>query len=151
MRKFAWEQVGGDMNPGSHGGLIAESDGTSIELIEIQPTIEYVGEAEALDLGFPFWSRTAYFDADDLTEDHRDAANALRATGLDLANVEPAYRKLALAEALMMYGWAEEGPAGWAKDVLGARRVKWWGSKGRVGWRYLADEDQEFRRLLRER
>ena len=51
----------------------------------------------------------------------------------------------------MLDGYAaEEGPGGWAKDVLGLRMVYWWGSKRAQGWRYLADEDREFRALQRE-
>ena len=59
---FEWKQIGGDMNPGAHGGLIAEATGDHIELIRIQPVVAYVGEGQAREVGFPFWSEEAWFD-----------------------------------------------------------------------------------------
>jgi hypothetical protein len=35
------------------------------------------------------------------------------------------------------------------KDVVPGP-VLWWGTKRPQGWRYIADEDVEFRKLLRE-
>ena len=54
-----WEQIGGDMSPGTYGGTIATGDGQTIELIKIQPVREYVGDKEAAEVGFPFWTREA--------------------------------------------------------------------------------------------
>jgi len=155
--KFPWRQIGGDMNPGAHGGLIATGDGRAIELIEIQPTTSYLSEGEALDQGFPFWSKEGYFDLSDLDPDGPNAEevkSAMSTVGLtrdELENMDPTVRAVAVSEALMSYGRGDEGPAGWAKDVIGTRRVVWWGSKTPIGWRYLEDEDRDFRRLLRER
>jgi hypothetical protein len=157
IETFGWRQISGDMNPGAHGGLIATGNGQAIELIQIQPTMEYIGEGEALDLGFPFWSKEAYFDISDLDPDGpnaKEVASAMSTVGLSREDLEvstPAVRALMLAEALVAYGRGDEGPAGYAKDIIGDRRVLWWGSKRPTGWRYLEDEDREFRRLLRER
>lgn len=151
--KFGWTQIGGDMNPGAHGGTIAKGDGHSLELRKIQPTREYVGDDEALEVGFPFWSRDAYFTIEDLDPaQNPELARAMQSSGLTyetLADIAPKQRALALAEALLDYGRGDEGPAGWAKDVVPGR-VKWWGGKRAVGSSYLADEDREFRQLQRE-
>jgi len=148
----AWRQVDGDMNPGTYGATIARADGSTIELLQIQPTREYVGDREAVEVGFPFWSKEATYDLSDLT----DYDSALQSSGLtesELETMKPDDRALAISIALFDHGdRVEEGPAGWAKDVLGDRRVRWWGlgEGGKPkGWRYLEEEDREFRALLR--
>jgi hypothetical protein len=163
---FEWKQIGGDMNPGAHGGLIAEADGSHIELIQIQPVREYVGDGEAKDVGHPFWSKEAWFDLDDLDPDGRNAKqvrDALKSVDIRVEDGElitgqgdlieghgehtaPEVRALVIAEALVGWGRGDEGPAGWAEDVIGSRKVKWWGSTEPEGWEYLADEDKEFKR-----
>jgi hypothetical protein len=156
--KHGWVQVGGDMDPGTYGGTIAKADGRSIELLKIQPVREYIGDREAVEVGHPFWTREGYFDADDLRLDREDVKSALSSYGHDtdekriafLRELEPESRAMVIAEALLDYGRGDEGSSGWAKDILGDRRVKWWGSKQPRGWRYLEDEDREFRQLLRE-
>ena len=142
-----WEQIGGDMNPGAYGGLLARSDGDALELLEIQPVREYVGDGEAADVGFPFWTRESYFTVDDLDLSNKDVQSALRTVGLeedDLEEMSPTQRALAIAEALARWGRADEGPAGWSEDVV-PERVKWWGGKV-AGPEYLAEDDEEFRR-----
>ena len=47
---FDWKQVGGDGDPGKYGGVIASADGNAIEIIEIQPVREAVGDREAKDV-----------------------------------------------------------------------------------------------------
>jgi hypothetical protein len=148
-----WMQVGGDMDPGTYGGTIATADGIAIEMIKIQPVREYIGDREAVDIGHPFWTKEAYFDLDDLSLDNKDVKRARESSGLNdeiLQSLKPESRAMAIAEALLDYGRGDEGEAGWAKDIIGNRMVKWWGSKRAQGWRYLADEDVEFRRMLRE-
>jgi hypothetical protein len=147
-----WQQIGGDMNPGTYGGTIAKADGRAIEIRKIQPVREYVGDREAVEVGFPFWSREGYFDANDLRLDQEDVQSALRSMDLTkdkLLELKPTSRAMAIAEALLDYGRGDEGPAGWAKDVVPGK-VAWWGSKRPQGWRYLEEEDREFRQLLRE-
>jgi hypothetical protein len=114
---------------------------------------EYIGDREAVDVGHPFWTKEAYFDLDDLSLDNKDVKRARESSGLNdeiLQSLKPESRAMAIAEALLDYGRGDEGEAGWAKDIIGNRMVKWWGSKRAQGWRYLADEDVEFRRMLRE-
>lgn len=147
-----WMQVGGDMNPGTYGGTIARADGRAIELLKIQPVREYVGDADAVEIGFPFWTREGWFDIDDLNLDNEEVQRARESTSLNdeiLEEMNPEQRAMAIAEALLDYGRGDEGPAGWAEDVVPGR-VQWWGSKRPRGWRYLEDEDREFRELLRE-
>lgn len=151
--KMPWTQIGGDMNPGAHGGIIATADGHSIEIVEIQPTIASVGEGEAMEVGFPFWSKEGYYDAADLNTDDPGVRSAMQYVGLtdeQLMELTPTQRALALSEASLSSGYrTDEGPAGWAADVVPGK-VKWWGSKRAAGPNYLSDEDREFRQLLRE-
>jgi hypothetical protein len=79
-----WEQIGGDMDPGTHGGTIATGDGDHLELIRIQPVRKYVGDKEAAEVGVPFWTREAYFDASDLDPSHKDVKSALDSIGMEL-------------------------------------------------------------------
>lgn len=151
--KFDWRQIGGDMNPGAYGATIARGDGRALELRQIQPTREYVGDAEAAELGFPFWSKDGYYYIEDLDPRLPEMQSAMSFVGLtmdDLRGMKPTQRTLALAEAALDYGHrTDEGPSGWAEDVVPGR-VQWWGSRRSAGWRFLADEDVEFRRMMRE-
>lgn len=147
-----WEQIGGDVSPGAYGGTLARSDGNALELLKIQPVREHVGDKEAMEVGFPFWTREAYFDLDDLDPSRKNVQSALRSIGMDLGTLEdeftPTQRAIVIAEALLDYGEGDEGPHGYSKDILSGK-VKW--SGGQVaGPEYLADEDEEFRALFKE-
>ena len=147
-----WEQIGGDMDPGKYGGTIARSGSNAIELLQIQPVREYVGDREAAEVGHPFWTREAYYDLVDLNPSHKDVQSALDMIGMSLRTLEedftPTQRALVIAEALLNYGRSDEGPAGWSEDIL-SEKVKWLGGKV-AGPEYLADEDDEFRRDVLE-
>ena len=143
-----WEQIGGDMSPGAHGGLLARSDGDALELLQIQPVRAYIGDREAAEVGFPFWTREGWYDLEDLNPEREDVQHALQSRGLELdalaADFTPTQRALAIAEALLDYGsGVDEGPAGWSEDVV-PDEVKW--MTGVIeGADYLSTEDQEFR------
>ena len=142
-----WQQINGDMDPGAHGGTIATADGDRIELLKIQPVREYVGDREAAEVGFPFWTREASYDLSDLDPSKPDVKSALRSVGLEddsLHDLTPEQRALVIADALLDHGvGAEEGPAGWSSDIL-HQPVKWY--SGQVaGAEYLADEDEAYR------
>lgn len=147
-----WEQIGGDMSPGAYGGIIARSDGNALELLEIQPVREYVGDKEAMEVGFPFWTKEAYFDLDDLDPSRDAVKSALDTIGMDLETLEndfkPTERAVVIAQALLTYGEGDSGPSGYSKDVVPGK-VKWWGGKV-AGPEYLEDEDEEFRALFKE-
>ena len=145
---MGWEQIGGDMDPGASGGIIATGDGDHLELIQIQPVRDNVGDEEAKGVGFPFWTRTAWFDVDDLDPKKKEVRSALDSIGMELETLEddftPEQRAVVIAEALLDYGDAEEGPGGWSDDIGVPTHVKW--SSGTVaGPEYLADEDDAFR------
>ena len=145
---MGWEQIGGDMDPATYGGTISTADGRSIELIEIQPVREYVGDKEAADVGFPFWTKVADFDANDLSLENDDVQSALESIGMSEETLEadftPTQRAVVIAEALLDYSRGDEGPSGWSADIGIPDGVKW--SSGKVaGSEYLADEDDEFR------
>lgn len=149
---FDWKQVDGDMSPDKYGGTIARADGSSIELLKIQPVREYVGEAEAKEVGHPFWTSEACFDATDLDLASDEVQAAREFAGLTnevLRDISEENRAVAIACAMLDYGNADEGPAGWAKDVLGEIEVLWSSGK-KEGWTYLAEEDDEFRREILE-
>lgn len=152
MTDYKWKQIGGDMNPGSSGAILACEDDHGVEVREIQPVRDCVGDREAAEVGFPFWTRDSYYYWKELvlgTEDsHRDLQSALETTGYDSDSdslpSHPHHRALALAEILSLYGAGrEEGPCGWAKDVVPGE-VEWWG--GTAGPEFLSDEEEDFRR-----
>lgn len=146
-----YKQISGDMDPGKYGGLVARSDGdNALELFEIQPVRDAVGDAEAAEVGFPFWSKEAYYDLDDLRFDRDEVQHALQSLGLEEHELEamtPDQRALAIAEALFRYGdKVEEAASGWSSDVV-TEEVEW--MRGAVaGADYIADEDDEFRREI---
>lgn len=154
-----WEQIGGDMDPGAHGGTIATADGDHIELLKIMPVRAYVGDGEAADVGFPFWTKEAWFDLSDLDPKNDDVKSALDYIGMSLDELgedpggqkaagergyTPEQRALVIAEALLDYGHGDEGTAGWSKD-LPDHEVKWWGDKVATIPEYLSDEDDSFK------
>lgn len=144
-----WEQIDGDMDPGAHGGTIARGDGYGLDLLKIQPVREYVRDREAAEVGYPFWTREASFTADDLDPSKKEVRSAMESVGLDdeaLKGMEPTVRALALASAMLDYGYADEGPHGWSADII-HQPVKWWNGKVE-GAEYLADEDEEFRNTV---
>jgi hypothetical protein len=148
-----WQQIGGDMDPSAHGGTIAMADGDHVELLKIQPVREYVGDGDAAEVGFPFWTKEAWFDLDDLDPKNDDVRSALQSAGFDddgdqriwfEDEATPEQRALVIAEALLNYGRGDEGPSGWSTDMPN-HAVKW--SNGRVSTipEKLADEDEAFR------
>jgi hypothetical protein len=149
---MGWEQIGGDMDPGTYGGTIATADGDHIELLKIQPVREYVGDKEAADVGFPFWTKEAWFNLDDLDPKDEDVRSALRFSGFDEGDqriwfedeATPEQRAVVIAEALLDYGRGDGGPSGWSED-LPNHEVKWSSGKTATMRAYLADEDEAFR------
>jgi hypothetical protein len=149
---MSWEQIEGDVDPGAHGGTIAMADGNHIELLKIQPVREYVGDKEAADVGFPFWTKEAWFDLADLDLKNDDVRSALDSIGIDLEHPEewfekitPEQRALTIASALLDYGRGDEGNSGWSED-LPDYEVKWSSRSEIANLRdYLADEDESFR------
>ena len=92
MKPSAWRQIGGDQDPGTHGGLIARFEEGSgphraVELILIQPTREYVGARAAMEVGFPFWSRQARYEADDMYLEKEHVLKALKSSGYTVEQV----------------------------------------------------------------
>jgi hypothetical protein len=142
MTKFKlddkWRQVSGDMDPGAHGCVLARTtdNGLTIDLLEVQPVREYVGDGEASEVGFPFWSREATYWVEDLKTDPR---------------FEPDRENLIeLACAAMLCGVdVEESTAGWARDVFPAKAY-YWCNRRPVSGAFFSSEDAEFRRLLKE-
>lgn len=155
LRKFrrdVWYQIDGDMDPGKHGGTIGRDDGYSIEVRQIQPVIEYVGEREALDVGFPFWTREGSYDRADLAAFLADGF-ACRSFGIDPADFDLDRRadRLAVAAMAVQHGYCvDEGPCGWSRDVC-PRSVVWWHGRGGRIVGGLAEEDTEYRRTCDDR
>lgn len=147
MNRSTWRQIGGDMNPGAYGGIIARFDRNAVEVREIQPVLEHESIESAQEIGFPFWTREAYYDVEDLDpSSNPDIRSAMRNCGLTeemLEDLTSDQRLFALAECALQVGLrVEEGPSGWAKDVV-PKRVHWWSGEV-AGPKYLADEDEEF-------
>lgn len=159
MPDFDWEQIDGDVNLPSYGGIIARCEGGQIDLVEIQPVREYVGDGEAAEVGFPFWTKEASYSAEDLDPSNKEVRAALESSDVDLEEIDDDYLARAIAIACMRYGHgSEEGDGGWAGDkkpgeegranLLGSRKVRWSyaGSKRTTFAEEAADEDDEFRR-----
>lgn len=158
MPDFDWEQVDGDVNLPAHGGIIARCEGGQIDLVEIQPVRAYVGDGEAAEVGYPFWTKEASFDADSLDPSNPEVRKALQSSDVDLDEIDDEHLATAIAIALMRYGHSEEGNGGWAADkkpgeegmarVLGTSKVRWGyaGIKRTTFIEEAADEDDEFRR-----
>ncbi|HXH93598.1 MAG TPA: hypothetical protein VNN25_18600 [Thermoanaerobaculia bacterium] len=147
LREFDWEQVDGDVNLCAHGGIIARSNGKEIDLIEIQPVREYVGDGEAAEVGFPFWTKEAYYDLSDLSPSNKNVKAAMESSDLDLSEIDPEHRGVAIALACMRYGHgSEEGDGGWSKDIV-QFPVRWGyaGTERMTFEEYCGDEDEEFR------
>lgn len=153
----AWEQIGGDMDPAAHGGLIARTDesslGKQIEMLEIQPVRAYVGDGEAAEVGFPFWTKEAYYTLEDLDLKSKDVQSALESSGFTEGDQKywfeeeatPEQRALAIAESLFSYGYqTADGPSGWSSD-LPDYEVKWMSGQVAMLPEYIADEDDSFR------
>lgn len=146
-----WTQIGGDMDPATYGGTFAKSDGSAIEILKIQPVREYVGDDEAADVGFPFWTREAYYDLADLDPNRDQVRQALGSIDMDRTTLQedftPTQRVFVIAEALIDYGsGADEGPSGWSKDIYSDQEVKPNSGAVTTFGALLADEDDEFRR-----
>jgi len=158
MPDFDWEQIDGDVNLPQYGGIIARCEDGQIDLVEIQPVREYVGDGEAKDVGFPFWTKEAAFDADGLDPSNNEVRKALESSDVDLDDMEPEHRARAIAVALMRYGHAEESDGGWAGDkkpgeegranLLGSRKVRWGyaGLERKTFEEEAGGDDDDFRR-----
>jgi len=153
-----WKQIGGDVDLSGHGGTLARTDtsslGRQIELLEIQPVREYVGESEAAEVGFPFWTREVSYTLEDLDLKNEEVRSAMASSGFDEGDQKywfeeeatPEQRAIVIAEALMRYGTnVEEGPAGWSKDMPNIEIIPSYGNKIVNLRDYLSDEDDEFR------
>ena len=73
--------------------------------------------------------------------------SALDSIGMDLDTLEadftPIQRAVVIAEALLDYGRADDGPSGWSGEIGIPDKVKWWDGKT-AGPEYFEDEDDEF-------
>ena len=56
-QRCRWKQIGGDMDPGWRTAARSQGRRGPLELFEIQPVRAYVGDGEAAEVGFPFWTR----------------------------------------------------------------------------------------------
>lgn len=141
-----WRQIGGDMDPATYGCVLARTDGIAIDVLEIQPVLEYVSKSEARDLGFPFWSREATYWIADLRSEPR-FTDAYRSSEVDPQTDSD----VALVDALIRYGVdVEESVSGWARDVFPSRAHYWCrAGKRPVSGAYFASADAEFRREIR--
>lgn len=158
MVDFDWEQIDGDSNLPQYGGIIARCEGGQIDLVEIQPVREYVGDGEAAEVGYPFWTKEASFDADSLDPGNHEVQKALQSMDIDLEEIDDEQLARVIAVALMRYGHAEEGDGGWAGDkqpgeegranLLGSRKVRWSyaGSKRTTFAEEASGDDDDFRR-----
>lgn len=62
------KQVGGDINPARYGGSFFQVSGDDVEVLILQPVVEYVGEKEAADLAHPYWVKTVTVSREDVAK-----------------------------------------------------------------------------------
>jgi len=132
------------MDPGRYGCVLARTvdNGLTVDLLEVQPVQDYVGLREALEVGFPFWSREATYWTSDLMTDPRFES------AYKSSEVRPESCVVERACAALSYGVdVEESTFGWARDVFPAKAYYWCRPNKRpVSGAYFAGEDAEFRR-----
>lgn len=142
-----WRQISGDVNPGRYGAVVARFDGEAVDIFEIQPVLEHESNEGAAEVGFPFWTREAYYDADQLQVGADGVDDALRSCDQQELPTDPQQCKLVIAECLLRYGHGvDEGKSGWGKDVLPDEQVYWVAEDEPQGNDYFDDEDADFRR-----
>lgn len=149
-----WHQIGGDMNI-AYGASFARRDGACWSIIRIDPVREYVGDNEAAEVGFPFWTKEGYFDKRDIMraiDDDGFVSSMGLADFISECGGKPNKRDRAyVASAMLDYGYGDPGPAGWGKDI-----IRMFGSFEVVMWcggslkEDLEEEDESFRREVLE-
>lgn len=147
-RKNVWYQIGGDMNPATYGATLAQWDGYAVNVLRIDPVLEYVGERDGVAVGYPFWASEACYDADDFATFLADkrALESCCIDAEDFAGRLTIAQRFDLADQMIGYGYRMAPcPSGFSRDVLPARRVVWWHSSARE-WRAA---DVEYRALVR--
>jgi hypothetical protein len=91
-------------------------------VFEVQPVVAFVGEDEAADVGFPFWSRESFHDREDIAATLSDRltlgyVGADRLLGRDVDSLTDA-EILEVVYARHAVGCGtDEGPAGWSADL----------------------------------
>jgi hypothetical protein len=136
----------GDCNGASYGGKLARFDGFGVEVIEILPVREYVGEKEAREVGFPFWTVESYHHASDLGDpdsaDNKDARDYCGIATSDLPESRIG-RMIVLAFARHAYGIGQgESGGGWPGEFS-------WPRQRHVTMRDLRSEARDFRNMLK--
>lgn len=124
-----WEQVGGDVDPKEYGAVLARVEGSSVEIVEIDPDEEREGW---------YYIITADFDEDDLDWDKGKYASSIAKT---MGASREDWEESDLAErgeaALRYHGsnWSQGSPEhvkGWKNALSSAvgssqvASIKWW-------------------------
>jgi hypothetical protein len=136
----------GDCNRAAYGGKLARFDGHGVEVIEIQSVREYVGDAEAREIGVPFWTVESYHDTADLGDpDSADNKSARGYCGIEKDDLPESRigRMIVLAFARHDYGiQKEESGGGWPGEFS-------WPRQRHVTMRDLRSEARDFRAMLK--
>jgi hypothetical protein len=94
-----WKQVDGDRDFSGVGCVLANDEGSYIELVRITPWLEM--DSSALKEGYSLWDiSTATFDLDNLDPKKKTVQDAMKTVGLsreDYDELEPSYRAAVLA------------------------------------------------------
>lgn len=147
-----WRQIDGDISPEVYGGWVGAVRDEQVYLTQITPVRDAVGDAEAADVGLPFWADDYTFLADDLALSNPRVLQAIERDGhlahSEFAAWEPLGRALFMANA---GGPQDNTRPGWADEVLPApaAKIAWHYAKGKLdafAGDYWEQEEQEFRR-----
>lgn len=134
--------------------LLVRIQGDSVEVAEIQSVREAIGDDEAAEVGFPFWTRLAEYEADHLalgdeTQQLIESADIGPYGIEDFAAATPMERAVLLFEIRDMAGGPVrpyEGQSGFSEDVLEAHDIdidELGG--GNLAQEYWDDADETFR------
>jgi len=114
------------MSPATYGGVFAKLyQKDTIELFEMQPVRDAIGDKEADEVGFPFWKKEGSFGTDDLAEYDPAYESILSYVGLDEDGKDPQdvwkdLDPIQKAVLLLQNGYDDDygTGGGYARDIL---------------------------------
>ena len=119
-----WGSTTGDV-PGDQDLFLVRSSEDNVEVLRIQAVRHWIGDEEAAERGFPYWTQDYWYEVSDLElhdelQDMIERADVSPTDANEYAGWGPLERALLLAEIYSMAGGVrpDEGESGFSDDVL---------------------------------